>query len=316
MSSQITKNQHYVPQFYLKRWGDNNKKINALNKQTSKIENEAIKNIMSEDFFYEIKPLTQKDKNFVLYIISKSENVQHKKFLEDFAQSYFSIGEAKDSATIDLASGKSIDAKSCKQVGIEDLFSKIESRGANVIQKIINKDKNWLSKDNSKYDLLIFMGLQYTRTKYMRKKYKRTVRKMKKYGDYSDALLNIVSILMGLESITSFIKRGCKITLLEIQGTKKNFITSDNPVINISSNWKKEIKMYFPISPIMALLIEENDKDSFLTEKIKDENKIEKYNQKIYDSSSMIFAVSKDILNDYKRPILLQKIMDLFLLNR
>ena len=52
---QRTKNQHYVPQFLLRRFGDENGRINVFDKHTQKAFVSSTRNVASENGFYDLK---------------------------------------------------------------------------------------------------------------------------------------------------------------------------------------------------------------------------------------------------------------------
>jgi Protein of unknown function (DUF4238) len=54
-NGQRTKNQHYVPQFLLRRFADRNERIHVYDKHTRKSFVSSIRNVASENYFYDLK---------------------------------------------------------------------------------------------------------------------------------------------------------------------------------------------------------------------------------------------------------------------
>jgi Protein of unknown function (DUF4238) len=50
----IVKNQHYVPQFYVREFADSNKQLCVYDKCTDKVFPNAVKNVAHESYFYDI----------------------------------------------------------------------------------------------------------------------------------------------------------------------------------------------------------------------------------------------------------------------
>lgn len=51
----ITKKQHYIPQFHLKNFTDNNSKIWILNKNNNRLYKNSIENVCARNYLYETK---------------------------------------------------------------------------------------------------------------------------------------------------------------------------------------------------------------------------------------------------------------------
>ena len=54
-NSQRTKNQHYVPQFLLRRFADENERVHVYDKHARKSFVSATRNVASENCFYDLK---------------------------------------------------------------------------------------------------------------------------------------------------------------------------------------------------------------------------------------------------------------------
>ena len=82
-----TVNQHYVPQFYLKQFANDNKKIEVVDKEHKRIETCSVKHICSWKFFYWVETW-KKDK------ISQLLEDFFNEYENDFANNYNSIIDA------------------------------------------------------------------------------------------------------------------------------------------------------------------------------------------------------------------------------
>ena len=53
------KNQHYVPQFYLKQWANNKEQLFVYDKKQKKSFTSNVKNVVSSKFFYDFPKIDE-----------------------------------------------------------------------------------------------------------------------------------------------------------------------------------------------------------------------------------------------------------------
>lgn len=172
----IVKKQHYVPQFYLKRWHNDisEKQVYVLNKTNSKVYSSNIQDIASSNFFYDFPKLEDEHKEAFIQQIQANE----------------SLSDSEKINTI-----KCIDSQI-----IEQSLSQIETKSATTINKIIQRLDNLkalpieyfkqheiLSLDDID-GLSIDLALQYSRTEEMRMIAEQVAEKF--YKIWVDQLLN------------------------------------------------------------------------------------------------------------------------------
>ena len=95
--------------------------------------------------------------------------------------------------------------------------------------------------------------------------------------------------------------------IIFIENTSKiDFITSDQPIINLKEHEKNEkgnvksLEFFYPINPKIAFKIHYNNGKKFEHLKIS-ENEVEKFNQIIFDKSEdFVFAKNTEQLKKYK----------------
>ena len=100
---------------------------------------------------------------------------------------------------------------------------------------------------------------------------------------------------------TNLISKNAHITLL-INNSDKNFLTSDQPIINLLADYTnlnkdtQELIFYYPISPKIAITLNDNNS---LSEIEVSEDMIKEYNDKLVKASyEWVFGVSQsDIIN-------------------
>ena len=74
MSEQQPRWQHYVPRFYLRRFGTQDKKIAVIDRRNGEVEVKPIKRVGAEKDFYTLVDDTGKPRFDVEYALSRLEN--------------------------------------------------------------------------------------------------------------------------------------------------------------------------------------------------------------------------------------------------
>ena len=138
----ISKTQHYVPQFYLKNFSQRNNKIHVFSKQDNKQFCSNVSKVANEKYFYGIPDVPKKSKTF-----EKLTEAQRKQEIEEFL------------SRIDDNSSKALSefleqVKSCRL----KIFS-LESNYENMSLGLLEID------ERLRYDLSIFFALQDLRTR-------------------------------------------------------------------------------------------------------------------------------------------------------
>ncbi len=206
----------------------------------------------------------------------------------------------------------------------EDYHSDIESKGIKWIRSLCEMDNSFYFYDNKiinegysdePFNFIFFVCTQYFRTKAMTKRwissFETSLKDLQcsKYGISIEKiqLENLVHhFFWEMKNRLSYYLRRNKahLTIL-INETDIPFITSDQPVINLYANYEKlseeikEIMLYYPISPKVAILL--NDKNT--EERIKlDVDKVDYYNNMIANAQyQYIFANNADTIKRYNK---------------
>ncbi|MBR6124578.1 DUF4238 domain-containing protein [Candidatus Saccharibacteria bacterium] len=271
------KKQHYVWEYYLKAWCFEGNKVWC--NRDGKIFSASTENVAQERRFYEIAPLTKDELGLIEACIEKSPKENH------------SLLKSKLQNLIDHSSYNDNTRKNA----LEDEYADMERRTIPILQSLRKGSIDILDNEYDKIIFSIFTGMQYTRTPKCRKG------KISGLPDglfqISDNFLFYWSYIFLSESIGSWTSSS-KISLLKNE-TKIPFITGDQPVINIKSDYDntpaKETRLYYPISPKLALLFDE--KETF-DNSISVEDVLF-YNKKIKQASeTLIIGNQKDAVKD------------------
>ena len=271
------KKQHYIWEFYLKAWCFEGNKVWC--NRDGNVFNTSTENIAQERRFYEITPLTKDELGLIEAGIEKCPKENH------------SLLKIKLQNLIN----HSLYSDNTRKNALEDEYADMERRTIPLLQSLRNGFTDILDNQYNKIIFSIFVGMQYTRTPKCRKG------KISGLPDgpfqVSDNFLFYWSYIFFSDSIGSWTSSS-KISLLKNE-TKIPFVTGDQPVINIKSNYDntpaKEIRLYYPISPKFALLFDEKETfDNSVS--IQD---VLFYNEKIKQASEvLVIGNQKDVVEN------------------
>ncbi|MCL2798222.1 MAG: DUF4238 domain-containing protein [Firmicutes bacterium] len=327
------KEQHYIPQKYLKAW--NNPSIFWLH--NGKIESRNVKSIAREKYFYEFKPCTQAEIEFVKAIYVDDAKIKAiKEFAEDWLKfcttisnyNYFyiilndrlteMIKVHGDIGGFNVKQTLSETAKEIKKFNantIEDEYSELENEAEiRVLSKLRRGDAGVLEDKKLKWLLHRYIWSQFFRTNNIKELILPTLRESGKnlLEQFPEAKpINMDLIYMLLIPIFAFnaayMKSG-NATYLLINNTSLPFITGDQPVINLAyeerdeRGFVKDVEdIYFPISPRYAIIIATKDINKLFsnTNNLSLEE-VKKLNDTIAKLSfEQLYASSKEVLKAY-----------------
>ena len=195
---------------------------------------------------------------------------------------------------------------------MEDTFAVLEGEACFWLECLCasNLDFFYNSSDDQNERFIAFVCAQYYRTKRMKDI---TLNILKQAEEYfvndqfpkgsikADNLYQPMLWLISSKCADAILKAHLK---LLINMTDLPFITSDQPVINIRANYENlskdttELVFYYPISPQIAILLNDNSADN--KEEITEKIKICEYNDSLSKASyNMLIANDKDILKRY-----------------
>ena len=166
-------------------------------------------------------------------------------------------------------------------------------------------DLRLFDSDNDKSDALIYLTVQYFRTKKRRDDIKNAQLPLSDVVDF-DKIFPIMSLIMALGiAFNLFSVESVSYTLLKIKNDS-TFITSDQPVVNLSSELKdengktKELEYYYPLSPKHAIKINFEGHQTKYSLVNPDKDEIEKLNNRIIsESNSFVFSRDLEYLKNY-----------------
>ncbi|WP_241315942.1 DUF4238 domain-containing protein [Chryseobacterium arthrosphaerae] len=308
--NEIKRKHHYVWREYLRNWSISDK-INAfMIKEKKNLKGINLTNVAQERYFYELEVFS-KEEELVLYHLIKSwsdpETLSINLEIFRLFTSYSSIDQLVTNhykTTSKYHSEVNLMLEQLKYNGIENIHTLMESFGKKIISINSLEDLDFLNDREELFLSVLYISFQYLRTKRSRKK----IESVLEYNNISKKYANPISIVFstGMANGLVFYK-DLKIILLK-NHTTKNFITSDQPLANLKEALRDEsgkvlnFELYYPINPSTAMIIHYNNdqKEKYILEKIKDEKKVDKLNLFLIDNSeNFVFSDKIELIQSY-----------------
>jgi len=309
--TEIKKRHHYIWREYLRNWSIN-EKINSLLLQDKKILNDVnLMNVAQEKFFYTLEEFTEEEQIILLELVKAWSNEATIKMNLEIFKTFTSYSKIKKIADDHIKSNPTNHLKLQSELdayrynSIENIHTLLESFGKKIIAVKSMEDLKFLDDERELFLTMIFIAFQYLRTKKIRKSVENVLKANPLLSvKFVDPFAFIFSTNLA-NSLT--FHKDLTFTLLA-NFTSKEFITSDQPLINLEKEIKDvdnkvlNFKVYYPLNPRLALIIhyDKNPKEKYILEK-PDEKEINKLNSyMLKNSDCFIFSQTTELLEYYK----------------
>lgn len=294
---EIKKRQHYVWKDYLRAWAESNDLIHTYFKQQKKTARPNLKNVAQEKFFYEAEEFTIEEQKELLEITSKLSSKSSLEACLGVLSVFFTYSEIKNQLVknnIDLSEN---DIRFIQTNLIEHVHMDFEAYGRRLINVKRLEDLAFLKKKKALLHTMIYLCIQYTRTKHMRNNFYNSTYPNK----FSDPISIIFAINMA--NILTFDENLC-FTILNNQSAV-NYITGDQPVINLvdinKNGSDKDFVLYYPIKPKIAIQFKlRQHKSTFEAKNIETTELVNELNSKIYQyADNLVFSDSEEQISRF-----------------
>lgn len=285
--SSLTKNQHYVWQYYLRAWEKQGK---IWCKRTGQPEpfSTSSRNIGAQRFFYQFFELTPEDINYLDYLISLSNNHKlqelNQGWIEHFQKS-FEIRRRLKNTEIDSNLREQLNEKLLdieKTIG-EHYHCTIEKTAFPLINMLKQQDTTFYEDVSSRNDFINYISHQYFRTARM-KNAKLAIPNPLPYD--TRRTWPIEAFIYATNLASSIVAEGRKYHFVFLRNKSNlSFITGDQPIINLAGHKGEKVDFYYPLTPDLAII--------FTADKIQYPDicadvgvlDIESYNYQVYNTS-------------------------------
>lgn len=294
---EIKKRHHYVWKHYLCSWSiKDDVAFTYLKKRNEVVQND-LKNFAQERFFYESEEFTRGEQKELLGLAYRLSDKNSLEACLGILSAFITYSEIKNLLVQKKIDFSENDIRFIKTNLIEDIHSDFEVYGRRLINVNTLENLDFLQNKKDLLHTMIYLCIQYTRTKQMRNNFYKS--------SLPNKFSNPVSIMIAtnIANRLTFDKNLC-FSILNNQSTLK-FITGDQPVINLADinidGSVNDFILYYPLNPKTAIQINIiDDKSTFETKNIKAPEVIHELNSKIYQfADNFIFSDSEEQILKY-----------------
>ena len=309
--SDLKKRQHYVWRHYLRPWADN-ESIWTYFKELDKIVKPGLMGVAQEKYFYGLEDFTHEEISFLKNFVDKTSPPALKPLNSDFLTLFTSTSLLKKQLATNTNPkvNREFIASEIKKIeanSMEDAHCIMENLGSKIIQCRSLEELKELSLDDNLYEAIMFLCVQYFRTKSMRKSALKSFNG-DKFEGLADKSWNIISSIMATTLARSIsLNNKLRFTFIE-NSTTIPFITGDQPVFNILNDKLNdegevvELELYYPLTPKYAICLHFRPEQIDIFEgKTADENYVNYLNKKVFQNADYyVFADNERILEQVK----------------
>lgn len=297
---------HYVWRYYLRSWAQD-EKIYCL--REGKIFNPNLMGIGQKRDFYKISDLTEDDIYFINKLVIEPTydhlHETNKKWVDLFCLISNMKQTLKNNNLNQAEFDTFIDEATYNFE--EDLHGIIEDNSIKYLDLINNGDVSFYKANKDKINFSHFISVQMMRTEKVKTNIESNIKPVAdRFPNFNymrtwNVMSHILSTNMAWNLSTSNIPFSM---ILLTNKTKKEIITSDQPVINtynkLDFSPPTDTELYYSVSPNHAILLSKKEDHAQSDNILLNEEDIMRFNQMMIDNShSQIYAASKKTLEEY-----------------
>lgn len=292
---QTKKKQHYVWRNYLAAWTQNNTtkgKLWCL--RDNIIFQPSLENIAHENYFYEVKELSQKERELIHELTTKDASGIQKHINEqwlnlycapfDYADLIASLGYSLPDYNEPIDIRKEQMFRQWNIEYIETLHCQIESSGIPYISSLRQNNLDFWMDENECEKFGFFLANQYFRTKKMRDALVLSMNMFKELDGFHDIHPENMWLPLSFiyaTNLGAYIAHDYSAVLILAEDS--SFIVGDQPVINTHATYDvktvpDDVELFYPITPHSALLLTDDLKNKKIQVKHITPNEVDKYN--------------------------------------
>lgn len=283
----LTVNQHYVWQHYLRAWRAP-KKIWCKRIDQSQPFETTPRNISAERYFYQFHELTPDDLAYLETVIAQSNDAELRKLNRGWIESFqltFAIRRQLEGITIDAGIRVELEQR-LRDIELtlgESFHSAIESRAIAILDALRCEDVGFYAQGQGWMTFIDYISHQYFRTAKMRNAMRAIPNCL---AHDMNRTWPVEAFIYATNLASSFVRqrRDYRIVLLRNK-SEIPFITGDQPVINLLGVEAEQVDLYYPLKPDLAMIYTADQTRYCGQEATLGPIAVESYNQRIYAKS-------------------------------
>lgn len=287
---------HHVWQQYLRAWRTDG---TVWCKQGDRIYQSGTSVLAVQRGFYKLNNLTAKERNFIRALISKGHPLDVK-FCNEMLNNFmlpFDLYEIATNGRPNVELANQIERYASEH--LENHHSLIEAKMLPYLARALEGDIGFYADEDESIDFLHYLAMQFMRTKPVRERVLKSTACQEQID--MERIWNILMFLFGFRvGLNLYRERNARKLILIKNESDVAFITGDQPAINLCATWTDDqpdsLSIYYPISPKLALLLEDVNKEPIYAESITSEQAAELNTKLKCSCHSQIFGLTKEAL--------------------
>lgn len=254
--SDLTANQHYVWQHYLRAWCAP-KKIWCKRIDQSQPFDTSPRNVGAKRFFYEFHELTCDDLAYLEAVISKSNDEELQKLNRGWIESFqmtFNIRKRLSGYEIDPKIRTELESKlrEVEKTMGETFHGATEDRAISILDALRKGNLSFYADEAGSFTFIDYISHQYFRTAKLRNAMLAIPNRLP--HDMSRTW-PVEAFIYATNLASSFVRQRHEYRIVLLRNKSDvPFITGDQPVINLLSVDVEEVDLYYPLKPDLAMI--------------------------------------------------------------
>jgi len=255
---ELKKRHHYVWKNYLRNWS-NSEYINTYFIDSKKTIKTNLINVALEKSLYKLEKLNDLEKEQIEFLLNDHCEKAIIPAAKELLKCFYLYTNFSQKTSYDFHKSDEF-LSFIKHNTIEEILTGFENYGKNLIDIKRAADLHFLENKENLTKALLFLSTQYTRTKNIKDRVNKTLRKYDLlYNSQNDNFWMFLSFIYAL-NITYFLSEKFKSKIVVYNNISDlNFITSDQPAFNSNQENKDEnghvtgFDLFYAINPKIAI---------------------------------------------------------------
>jgi hypothetical protein len=281
------KKQHYVWQHYLRPW-TNDEQIHCYRSAAKHFLKTGTSSIANQTYFYQSHRLTPEELKYVELLINKAADEDlkelHRGTLRMFQQT-FDLRDKLENFPMSAQQRVALEdaLHEADQTLGEAFHTQVEDKTFGILDALRNSDPSFYSDLQQCIDFIYFLAHQAFRTPKLRT----VVAGLQAKNPYPNVNLEKIWLIESHIYATNVSRgifaewRAYKFTFIE-NDTPVPYITGDQPIVNLNTHKDETLKLYYPLSPKLALIFEKDESLPLKTVQAASSSEVEFYNRRIF----------------------------------
>jgi hypothetical protein len=286
--STVAKKQHYVWQYYLKPW-TNKGQLFCYRQKERKMFRAGTKGVATETYFYRLEPLSPQDEEYINKIINQASIEELRELNRGTLEMFQTSARMRK-----LLTGREIrremrevlerELDKLERTMGERFHTSIEEGIMKIFSDLRNLDASFFATSEDALEFIYFLMHQFFRTPKLRNLDIRTNNPFPGL-DLKRTWLIETHIYATNVGFGIYLDR-CSYCFTFLRNESPiPFITTDQPVISLRNSEDEPLRLYYPLSPSLALLFEKRGNAPLQTTRDISRLEIEHYNHQMFSNS-------------------------------